>query len=474
MEEAIKAVLIGAGNRGMTIYGNFALNYPEKLNFIAVAEPIKHRREKFAQLHKIPEDFQFEEWHELLNHKKLGDLVCIATQDQMHIEPALKAIEVGYDVLLEKPMAHTLNGCVEIVKKAEEKDKILGIAHVLRYTNFFSKIKENIDKGILGNVINITHRENVSWFHMAHSFVRGNWGNEQDSSPMILAKCCHDLDILYWLVGEKPKTLQSIGSLRHFKEENAPEGAPQYCLDGCPAKDNCLYYAPRIYVDIEPIIQVVKKSDNGLFKFFANLRKNHLGILKIFTTLIPPLRELRYWKAWPIEPLYHNVEHEDYSDKAKLEILKDSPYGRCVYHCDNDVVDHQLVNIEFENGVTANLCMHGFSEKEGRTIRIDGTKATLFGDFSMSGEKIWICDHLTGEEKLIYEQKLSLRMASHGGGDENFIDSFLQTLRSRKAEPLTSARASLESHLMAFAAENSRLNESVINMIEFKKSLELI
>ncbi len=302
--------------------------------------------------------------------------------------------------------------------------------------------------------------------------MRGNWRNVESSSPMILAKCCHDLDILYWIVNSLPKKISSSGNLFHFKLENAPEKAPKYCVEGCPNQDSCLYYAPRIYIDIEPILQVIDKGENGLFKFFANLRRNHLKALKFFTTIIPPLKQFRHWKEWPVEPLYHGHE-EDYSDDAKWNILKSSRYGKCVYKCDNDVVDHQIVNIEFENGVTANLTMHGFSENEGRTLRIDGTKGTLIGKFEMSGEKIIFYDHYTGTEEVIYKQKLKLGVAQHGGGDLKIVKSFINSVKNKSEEPLTSARASLESHLMAFAAEKSRLEDVVINMKEFRKTLLL-
>ena len=471
-KKILKAVLVGAGNRGLAVYGNYALRNAEKLKFIAVAEPIEARRKKFAKLHELHSNRCYESWEDLLAEDKLADTAFICTQDQMHVEPTIKALEKGYDVLLEKPMAHTLEGCIKIVRKVEETGKILGIGHVLRYTNFFSTIYNTIQDGLLGNVINITHRENVSWYHMAHSFVRGNWRNVKDSSPMILAKCCHDLDLLYWMVGSLPKKISSFGSLIHFKPENAPNGAPKYCLDGCPAKDTCNYYAPRIYIDIIPIIQVIEKSDNKLIKFFGYLRKKHLKFLIGLSKIITLLKDLRYWKNWPVGPLYIN-QPEDYSDEAKLKILKTSPYGRCVYHCDNDVVDHQVVNIEFENNVTANLTMHGFSEQEGRTLRIDGTKATLIGEFHGYGEKITLYNHYSGTEEIIFTQKLSFDASAHGGGDFLLIDAFIDSLVDKnKRQPLTNARSSLESHLMAFAANESRLKSTVVDMKEYRKKAE--
>ena len=472
MENIITAILIGAGNRGMYLYGNYALKFPDKLKFVAVAEPIQYRKEKFAQLHDIPLKRTYNSWEEVLGEEKFADVAFVCTQDQMHVDPTLEALDKGYNVLLEKPMAHTLEGCFKIVKKVEDTNRILGIGHVLRYTDFFLEVKNTILKGLLGNIVNISHRENVSWYHMAHSFVRGNWRNVNLSSPMILAKCCHDLDLLFWMVGAKPKKINSFGGLKHFTSINAPKDSPDYCVEGCPIENTCLYYAPRIYIDIVPIIQILEKSNLFRFKILANLRKKHIKLLTILSKPIKILQGLRYWREWPVEPLYFGLPEEvieDYSDETKMEILKTSPYGRCVYKCDNDVVDHQVVNIEFENNVTANLIMHGFSEREGRTLRIDGTKATLYGQFSDSGQKILLFDHFSGTEKVIFTQKLSIGSSGHGGGDFALVDAFLETLLNKsKSQPSTNAYETLESHLMAFAANESRLQAKVIDMQNFR------
>ncbi len=472
MGNVITAILIGAGNRGMDVYGNYALKFPDKLKFIAVAEPIQFRREEFIRLHNIPLEQMYNSWEEVLGEEKFADVVFVCTQDQMHVEPTLKALDKGYNVLLEKPMAHTLEGCTKIVNKVEETGGILGIGHVLRYTNFFLTVKETIVKGLLGNIVNISHRENVSWYHMAHSFVRGNWRNVNLSSPMILAKCCHDLDLLFWMVGDKPKKISSFGSLKHFTPSNAPKNSPKYCVEGCPIEKTCLYYAPRIYIDIIPIIQILEKTNQFGLKVLANLRKNHVRLLTTLSKVIKLLQRLRYWKGWPVEPLYSGRPEEvieNYSDETKMEILKTSPYGRCVYKCDNDVVDHQVVNIEFENSVTANLTMHGFSEREGRTLRIDGTKATLIGKFFDSGQKITLFDHFSGTKEVIFSEKLTIEGSAHGGGDFALVDAFLETLHNTKAQPLTNAYETLESHLMAFAANESRLKAKVINMENFRR-----
>jgi hypothetical protein len=323
------AVLIGAGNRGLTAYGSYALRYPQKLNFIAVAEPIAYRRNKFAKLHNIPEERCYESWELILQESKFADVIFVCTQDQMHVEPTLKALDKGYDVLLEKPMAHTLEGCLNIVNRVKKTGGILGVCHVLRYTDFFSTIKNTIRDGSLGNIINISHRENVSWYHIAHSFVRGNWRNANESSPMILAKCCHDLDLLFWMIDSLPSKISSFGSLLHFTSINSPKNSPDYCVDGCPIENTCLYYAPRIYVDIVPITQILEKSEKFLLKFLARLRKKHKGALLILSKIIKLLQSLRYWRDWPVEPIYSGLPEEvseDYSDETKMRILKTSPY----------------------------------------------------------------------------------------------------------------------------------------------------
>jgi len=476
MDLPVKAILIGAGNRGMTVYGQYSLENKDKLRFIAVAEPVSSRLKKFALLHDIPPESCYDTWETLLAKEKFADVAFICTQDQLHIEPTIMALERGYDVLLEKPMAHTLDGCIDIIKKVEETGNVLAIGHVLRYTGFFSTIQNIIRRGMLGDIINISHRENVSWYHMAHSFVRGNWRNVEQSSPMILAKCCHDLDLIFWLVGSYPKKISSFGSLKHFKRENAPKGAPEFCVEGCPIEETCLYYAPRIYIDIEPILQILKLSQKKFYKFVSNLRKYHPKTLNFLSKIIKSLKPLVNWKDWPVEPLYFGQPEEiagDYSYEAKMMILKRSFYGRCVYKCDNNVVDHQIVNIEFENGVTTNLTMHGFSDREGRTIRIDGTRSTLIGEFGDSYQEILLRDPYSGSENIIFKSHLSSDSSGHGGGDSILVEEFINAiLDSNKNQPLTNARESLESHLMAFAAEESRLKGKVINMNEYRTQFE--
>ncbi len=468
-QKTVTAVVIGAGDRGKDVYAKFALDHPDELKITAVAEPIPERRKMLAKPHKIPSEYQFETWKQLLNQPKLADVAFICTQDQMHSQPTLRALEQGYDVLLEKPMSTTLEDCVNLVKKSKETNRQLRIAHVLRYNRFFRAIYDVIQSGKLGEIITIDHRENVSYYHMAHSFVRGNWARRDKSSPMILAKSCHDLDILYWLVGEKPTYISSFGNLTHFKSENAPPNASKRCTDDCSAASQCNYYAPRIYIDIIPFLHIARDGGSFFTRFFINLAINHPKLTSRLKKVIPIFRQIDDYNGWPVSTIT-----DDLSLKGKMKALKTGPYGRCVYYCDNDVIDHQVTIIEFANGVTTTFTMHGFSHTEGRTIRIDGTKATLIGEAPAQGDRLRLYNHLNGTEEIILNSKMDIDPGSgHAGWDGELIRSFINSIHNKSKDDaiMTSAQTSLESHLMAFAADDSRLNNKRVQM---KKYQELI
>jgi predicted dehydrogenase len=419
MSQRVEAVMVGAGNRGYEAYGPYALEHPDKLRFTAVVEPHEAKRRRFAQAHSIPPERQFQTWQDLYARGQIAEALVNCTLDRMHVDSTLPALELGYEVLLEKPMSNTLAGNVRLVQAAERHGRLLMVCHVLRYTAFFSTLHDIIASGRLGRIVTVEHRENVVFWHMAHSFVRGNWRNSQVESPMILAKCCHDMDILFWNLGPV-RRLNSFGSLMHYRPENAPVSAPERCTDGCPVEEACPWYAPRLYLH------------------------SHTG--------------------WPV-----SVISTDTSLAARRRALETGPYGRCVYRCDNDVVDHQTVNLEFESGATGVLFMHGHSHEEARTMRYDGTRATLRGKFAYGlGDSIEIHDHLTGGIERVDPE---VGDSGHGGGDAAVMSAFVQALRE-KGVAQTGARESLESHLMAFAAEEARVEGGIVHMDEFRRRAE--
>ena len=410
--------MVGAGMRGGLAYGPYAINHPEALEFVAVAEPDPVRRARFATAHDIPPDQQYESWEQILEQPQRADAVFNMTQDQMHYASTVAALEAGYHVLLEKPMTTRLSETMHLVQLAEAQGVHMQICHVLRYAPFFVALNEVLRSGRLGDIMNVEHRENVVYWHMAHSFVRGNWRNVAESSPMILAKCCHDMDLLYWNMNQPVSRLQSFGSLRHYRPENAPAGALARCTDGCPV--DCKYDTRKIYLNMN--------NEGFMVKALTN----------------------------------------DLTFEGRQKALAETGYGRCVYHCDNDVVDNQIVNMEFVDGTPVSLVMHGHSYEEGRTMRYDGTRATLRGRFTFGGENLEIHDHHTGRVEKV---KIGHADGGHGGGDSGIVGSFMRALAG-DTTGTTSARESLESHLMCFAAEESRLDGTVIDMEQYRQSAE--
>ncbi|MCE7741471.1 MAG: Gfo/Idh/MocA family oxidoreductase [Candidatus Heimdallarchaeota archaeon] len=458
MIKPITAILIGAGDRGADVFGEYALSYPNEIRFIAVAEPDNKRRDIFTQKHFIEQKNSFSSWEPLLEKEKFADVAFITTQDQMHFDPAVLAMKKGYDVFLEKPMATTLEECKELVRVAADTGRILQIGHVLRYSPFFSTINNLISSGRIGEVVNISLRENVATFHYSHSFARGNWHNRDKSSPMILAKSCHDLDILHWFAGSQAVKISSFGSQAHFGKDNIPEGAPEYCIEGCPISKTCLYNATRIYLDIIPLLQISVKGSKGFVKFISK------AVLRFpWLRNIPPFTKIRDYTGWPVSTI-----SQDMTLEGKKKALTSTDYGRCVYRVtDHDTVDHQVVNIEFENEVTATFTMQGFSHEEGRTLRIDGTKGTIIGEFLLSGDKIVLHDSTSGKKKNIRKTGMS---DGHGGGDIGIMKAFIRNVNSKdRSLILTDAQTSLESHLMAFAADISRLEERVVKMEDLRE-----
>ncbi len=418
--KTLDVILIGAGSRGR-IYTDHMQN--ERFRVVAVAEPEKRQRDYIKNLHGIRDDMCFDTWEALLALPKLADVAIIATSDSMHYGPTMKAIEKGYHLLLEKPVAPTYQQCREMADYAKEKNVKVLVCHVLRYTPFFRKIKDFINEGALGRVISVHHAECVGNVHQSHSYVRGNWANEGRSSNMLLAKSCHDMDIMQWLIGSKCRQVSSFGSLSYFKQENAPKGAPDYCIEGCPYGDTCYYNAVKLYLEDE---------ENDWFRN-ASTKK--------------------------VKPTNDEV----------AEVLRTTQYGKCVYKCDNDVVDHQVVNLEFENGAVASFNMCAFNEG-GRYIRVMGTKGELYGD--MEENTVDFYSFATREHTIVnpLEQKLKSDITGgHGGGDAGLVEILYKyIMEDYDGDMLSEIGISVENHAIAFAAEQARVENRVVSLREFE------
>jgi predicted dehydrogenase len=405
----VTVILIGAGHRG-SIYADYAVKNPKEMNIVAVADPNPYRSQKIARLHNIKPRHCFIGWEEVLSKEKFADAVIIATPDQLHTAPCLKALELGYDVLLEKPIAPTEEECRQILAKTKETGRIVGVCHVLRYTPYFRELKELLDANMIGEVISIQHLEPIEYIHMSHSYVRGNWRNGNVATPIILAKSCHDTDIIRWLVNKHSENIHCFGNLKWFKGTNAPEGSTERCTDGCAVEDTCPYSALQIYYRDHKRLYVFDLPDDKA--------------------------------KW---------------DKLIMQGLKTSNYGRCVYRMDNDQPDHLVVNILFDGGATAAFSMQAFVSYEGRRTRIMGALGDIDGDM----ETFTLTSFRTGK-KLTW----SMKTDAHGGGDHPMVRDWVQAVGQQNPALLSSTiDVSVESHIMAFAAERSRRNKTIENII---------
>ena len=414
----MKFALIGAGQRGM-IYAEYAY-FKKGIPIVAVVEPHEGRRQAAAEKFGIPAEGCFARVEDLFAKGKLADALILASMDKDHYAQTMTALDRGYDLLLEKPISPDARECMEIARRAKELGRKIIVCHVLRYTNFFSKLKEILDSGELGRVVAINHSENVGNFHIAHSFVRGNWRRSDETSPIIMQKSCHDMDILTWLVGSEARRIASFGSLRHFKEENAPAGSAARCLD-CKV-DSCQYNALKAYL---------------------------------------PVRG-----GWPAALL-----GPDQTEAGIRKALETSPYGRCVYRCDNDVCDHQVTIIEFKNGVNVSFTLSGFTNRMCREIKI----MCEYGEINAcdDGDRIEITRFNSNQVDQISQIRLRTAQVEgfHGGGDSLLMEDFIDGLVNGTGESKTAIERSIESHVMACAAELSRVTGRVVDVDEFKAEL---
>ena len=405
LAKPVTAIVLGAGNRG-NIYGSYALQYPDNLDIVAVAEPLEIRINRFSEKHNIAAEYQFKTWEDVFSRTKFADAIIITTPDHLHYGPCMKALAMGYDILLEKPISPSEKECKSILALAKKTGRIVAVCHVLRYAPYFVKLKELIKSGALGEVVSVQHLEPISYWHMCDSYVRGNWHNSKATTPIILAKSSHDLDIIRWLVDKPTQNIQAFRGLKWFRKENAPIGSSARCTDGCAVEKTCPFSALQIYY-----------------------------------------RDRKRLKRFDLPN-----ELEKHGD-AILDILKTTNYGRCVYQMENDQADHYTANILFEGGATASFSMEAFTSYEGRRTRIMGTMGDIVGDMT----SFEFTDFRTGK-KTIWKSETD----AHGGGDWRLAENWVEAVASQNPNLLSSTiDVSIESHMMAFKAEKSRLKNKI-------------
>ena len=425
MKAPVTFAIAGFGDRGST-YASMEKQFPDKMKVVAVADLDPAKVEKARNLYHIPEENCFSSAEEMLEQDRLADVMVVSTMDRQHVGHAIPALRKAYHILLEKPISPELSKCRELLEVASQCPGKIIVCHVLRYTVFYNTLKDLIQSGRIGDVVAICANENVGYWHQAHSFVRGNWRNSTQTSPMILQKSCHDMDILTWLLGKRCKAVSSFGSTQLFKPERAPEGAALRCLDGCKVKDTCPFDAEKIYIT-------------------------------------SPKTGLATGDSWISSVL--SVEH---TLESTYKALREGPYGRCVYHCDNDVVDHQQTNLLMEDGSTISFTMCAFTENCYRTFKAMGTKGELEADMKSNLIHVRVFGQ---EEEIIDVGKLSSDLKGHGGGDSGIVEDFLNMLLtdSQPNQRTTTLEHSMESHFIALAAEESRLaGGKVIHLETFK------
>ena len=424
-KKIVTVSIIGVGGRGGEAYGRYMSLLKDKFKITHLCDINQTRLDKYGEIFEVPKENRFDDENRFFE-KKWSDLLFITTQDRMHVRMAKKALELGYDIVLEKPISDSVEELQDLTKLAHEKNRKVIVCHVLRYTVFMKKLKELLNAGEIGRLVSIDQTENVVFWHEAHSYVRGNWRNTDVAVPMIMAKCCHDLDLIQDFAGSRCKSVASMGSLFYFKPENKPDGSADRCVN-CKLANICVYSAKRIYVEMWKNVGTPENA--GPFNLITD--------------------------ACPL------------TEDALMQAITDGPYGRCAFSCDNNVVDNQTVIMQFENGVTATLKMEAFVKQGGRDIRFFGTEGELDlceADGTITLKKyfdkdvVWRLNDLTDD------------LEGHGGGDHRMIDSIYEIMTNDSEILTTSIDNSVESHYMALAAEESRINGGkLVELEKFRK-----
>ena len=424
-KKIVSVSIIGLGGRGGEAYGRYMAFLADKFKITHICDINPVRLHKYGAIFDVSVENRFDDEDKFFE-KKWSDVLFITTQDRMHVRMAKKALELGYDIVLEKPITDNVAELQELAKLAHEKQRKIMVCHVLRYTVMMRKLKELLNAGSIGQLVSIDQTENVVYWHEAHSYVRGNWRNTDVAVPMIMAKCCHDLDLIQDFIGGRCKSVASMGSLAYFKPEFKPEGAADRCVN-CKYVDSCVYSAKRIYIEMWYNVG----QPGNIFPF------------NLITDVCPVTEE------------------------ALMDSIKTSPYGRCVFACDNNVVDNQTVIMQFENGVTATLKMEAFVKQGGRDIRFFGTEGELV---LCEAEGTITLKKYFGEDTVWKLTDLTDDLEGHGGGDHRMIDELYDIMTGKNPQVATSIDESIESHYMALAAEESRLNGgALVELAKYRK-----
>lgn len=441
MSTPVRFGILGLGGRGREAYGGWIQRHPQRASIVAVADPVAARHDT-----GLPDDVaHFDDWGQLINSlpQLSVDAVIVALPDHLHVEPTKRLLELGIPTLLEKPITPQLAALDSLVAELQRHPTVpVTVGHVLRFTNFWKTIREILDSALVGEIVTLEIRENIGFWHFAHSYVRGSWRNSETSSPMVLAKTCHDLDLIRWLMGTAPSTIGSSGALQYFTPAHRPSGAPDFCIEGCPVEDSCPFYAPRYYLDA--------------------LRDVHGVPVTLVTS--------------------------DTSEAGRIQALRHSDYGRCVFSGLNDVADHQSTVMGFPNGATATLTASAFTPENTRHVTITGTAGQVAGHMGTGQITVDLFSPATEltdsiRERVVNEGrrgKLHHRWfelealpplttagdhAGHAGGDDGLMEEFVSALERgdlRDTEEL-SIHTALDSHYMAFAAEDARVSGQVID-----------
>lgn len=421
--------LLGAGNRGLDTYASIAGKEFEDVKFICCIDEDPDRLSQFRKRFGVPKEALYTSAEEFFKKPRQSELLIIATHDTSHHSLAKKALEAGYDLILEKPAALKVNELLELEALADKLERIVIVSHVLRYHKMWQLIKKTIDEGKLGKIVTISHHENIGHYHFAHSYARGSWRRKETSGPLILTKSSHDIDLLYYLVGSKVKRVASFGSLTYFHAGNAPEGRGDRC-ESCAVSKSCRYEGERMYT-----------SYGGFYPLFT---KN------------------------------------EYTRKAVREGLRSTEYGCCIYAMDNDVVDHQSSILEFENGVSATFNLNAFTRRMHRFIKIMCEYGEITADertveistfrlqplFSGFMKSLLHLDRKITKRIRLYKPWDLSKYFGHGGADRLFVKAVFDSYR-KGGESITPISQSIHSHLVALALEEARITGETVQIEEF-------